>query len=69
MDEKLVELETRYSYQEDLLQQLNETVIAQQKQLDEQSRQLQFLHNQLVELRESASTAEPGPADEKPPHY
>ncbi|MEQ8314501.1 MAG: SlyX family protein [Gammaproteobacteria bacterium] len=69
MDEKLVDLETRYSYQEDLLQKLNETVIAQQKQLDEQSRQLKYLHDQLLELRESASSAEPGPADEKPPHY
>lgn len=69
MDEKLVDLETRYSYQEDLLQKLNETVIAQQKQLDEQSRQLKYLHDQLLELRESASAAEPGLADEKPPHY
>ena len=69
MKEKIVELETRYSFQEDMLQQLNETVVAQQKQLDLQAQQLQLLHTHLQELRESLQSRDVDSGQEKPPHY
>ena len=69
MKEKIEALESRYSFQEDLLEQLNSVVIEQQKQLDTQARQLQLLHKQIEELRESVQSREPGPDSERPPHY
>ncbi len=69
MNDKIIELETRYSYQEELLHQLNETVISQQQQLDQQGRQLQLLNKQLQELRENLPTSEADETQQKPPHY
>lgn len=72
MNERIEELEARYSFQEDLLQQLNEIVTAQQKQLDLQAKQLHLLHQQLQELQEFRDgQLSPGSdlTQEKPPHY
>ena len=35
MEEKLIDLETKFSFQEDLLNELNNVVANQQKQIDE----------------------------------
>jgi len=69
MKDKIEELETRYSFQEDLLQQLNDIVVAQQKQLDLQAQQLHVLHTHLQELRDSVQLREADSGQEKPPHY
>ena len=55
MEEKLVELETKFSYQEDLLSALNEVVIRQQRQLDELLRQMSAVKEQLQEAIERLS--------------
>ncbi len=70
MEEKLVELETKFSYQEDLLSALNEVVIRQQRQLDELLRQMSAVKEQLQEAIERVP-GEGGESDqnEKPPHY
>ncbi|MBL6905278.1 SlyX family protein [Gammaproteobacteria bacterium] len=70
MEEKLVELETKFSYQEDLLSALNEVVIRQQRQLDELLRQMSAVKEQLQEAIERVP-GEGGELDqnEKPPHY
>ncbi len=69
MEEKLIELETKLSYQEDLLSDLNAIVARQQRQLDE------FI-SEMSEIKEQLQNAvERGPAGgveeqiEKPPHY
>ena len=69
MEEKLIELETKFSYQEDLLSDLNAIVARQQRQLDE------FI-SEMSEIKEQLQNAvERGPAGvveeqiEKPPHY
>lgn len=69
MEDKLIELETRYSFQEELLEKLNQIVAEQQKQLDIQSQQLQLLHAQLSELRDNLQLDDSEPGQEKPPHY
>lgn len=69
MNDKIVELETRYSFQEDLLQQLNDTVSAHQQQLDLQAQQLKMLHKHLQELRDSMQSQEAEPGQDRPPHY
>lgn len=65
MEERIVELETRYAYLEDLVEKLSLVVHEQQQELD-------ALRREARRLRE-AFAAEPwtqgSMPDEKPPHY
>ena len=47
MEEKLIELETKFSYQEDLLSDLNGIVARQQRQLDELISEMSEIKEQL----------------------
>lgn len=63
---RMVELEIKASYAEDLLEQLNTTIYRQQQQIDRLLREVAGLRNQLPEgstpvLRDAR--------DELPPHY
>ena len=66
MESRLVEIETKLSFSEELLETLNRTVYRQQQQID----QLQL---ELGALREQVRTALPAESrnlgDETPPHY
>lgn len=66
-DERIIELETKLAYQEDLIQELNKTVFEQQKRLKQLEEAYQFLHAQAKEL--SASVSDGKAVDERPPHY
>lgn len=67
METRLVELETRVAFQEDTIQQLNDTVTQQQFQLEHLVRELQSIKARLSALTPSnvATEAEETP----PPHY
>jgi uncharacterized coiled-coil protein SlyX len=66
METRLIELENRFSYQEYTIQQLNEVVVAQQKQLAQQQRALERMQ-QLISQGESNIRR---PDEEvPPPHY
>ncbi len=66
-ERRLDELETKMAYQEDTIQQLNEALGCQQKQLDQLERTCQVLIDRLSDL---ADIAQPGnEVDERPPHY
>ena len=70
MDEKIIELETKFSFQEELLRELNESVINQQRQLEEMRHDIVRLQNQLSEVVDAQSAQISQTAnDEKPPHY
>ncbi len=69
MEDKLIELETKISYQEDLLADLNQIVVKQQRQLDELLRELSAIKEQLQESIERGSEQGELAQDEKPPHY
>ena len=65
-DERLMELEIKASFSEDLVEQLNQIIIRQQAQIDQ-------LILEVSELKRQAP-AEGGPAfrslmDDLPPHY
>ena len=64
-DERLTELEIRFTEQQRLLQELSDVVYAQQRTIDLLEAQLQVFRKKLE--------AEPGLVDagqqEKPPHY
>lgn len=70
LDTKLIELETKFSFQEDLLQSLDEVVTRQQADLEKLNLQVKHLQAQLQELAETPPAASQGSLeDEKPPHY
>lgn len=67
MEERIIELETKLSYQEDLLQELNSHVITQQAQIDKLNQLCGLLKEQVNEVMSSLPDASSG--DEVPPHY
>ena len=69
MEEKLIELETKFSYQEDLLSDLNDIVAKQQLQLDELITEMSGIKEQLLDAAERGSAEGHEEQDEKPPHY
>ncbi|MCQ8103863.1 SlyX family protein [Methylomonas sp. SURF-2] len=66
-EERIIELEIRQAYQEDLLQALNSVVAEQQKQIGKLEETCKLLHDKLKSLARAEPS--PGLADERPPHY
>jgi SlyX protein len=66
-DERIIELEIKLAYQDDLLQELNTIVAAQQRQIDQLEAALKWLHARMQSLSEER--ANPNNAIEIPPHY
>ena len=67
-EERLVNIETKISLQEDLVEELNKTVYQQQKKLDQLEEVCRTLARHIQSLAEAGST-EGKPANERPPHY
>jgi SlyX protein len=67
IEERLVNIETKLTFQEDLIEELNKTVYQQQKKLD----RLEAICESLVRHIESMAEERNGgmPANERPPHY
>ena len=67
MDDRLIELESRIAFQDHTLQELNEVIVRQQREIDELRRELEALRAQLKALAPAlvASRSEETP----PPHY
>ena len=65
LSERVDALESRLAYQDQTIEQLNETITAQWKQIDALTRQLAALTERLQE----AEANPPAPANERPPHY
>lgn len=65
VDQRLTELEIKAAFTEDLLEELNRTIVRQQQQID-------LLVRELLQLRDQADSAQPAfrsLRDELPPHY
>lgn len=67
MDARLDDLETKVAFQDDLVEELNRIVAAQQQQIDLLQQQVQLLYDQLRSLAPSHLAA--GTEEERPPHY
>lgn len=66
MENRVIELETKMAFAEDLLEELNRTAFRQQQQIEQLQQELRALRQQL----QAAMPAEQrNPADEVPPHY
>lgn len=67
MNERLTELEVRVAFQDKTLQDLNEVVIRQQREIDRLKRELEAMKSRLAGLAPSMVISR---EDEKPPpHY
>ena len=66
-EERLVNIETKIAYQEDLIEELNKTVYQQQQKLDRLEAICQSLASNIQSL--AAAKNDGMPAHERPPHY
>ena len=69
MNKELEELQTHIAFQEHTIAELNEALIAQQKQLDVFRIELRLLREKLGDVEQSLGSKPLSAADEKPPHY
>lgn len=70
MQERLDDLEAKFSFQEDTLQQLNEIIVKQRRVIDELTQKMAWLEGQVGELLADKDSSRPlSPDGEKPPHY
>jgi SlyX protein len=65
-DQRLMELEIKASFTEDMVEQLNQVIIRQQTQIDALIFEVQRLREQQ---RDSGLGQASAPRDELPPHY
>jgi SlyX protein len=65
LGDRIDDLETRLTFQDEAIETLNKTVTAQWQQIDALTRQVAALNERLQQAESNA----PGSADEPPPHY
>ena len=65
LSDRIDALESRLAYQDETIEQLNQTITAQWKQIDALTRQLTALSERMQEAEANA----PPTANERPPHY
>ena len=63
--ERIDALETRLTFQDEIIETLNKTITAQWHKIDALTRQIELLSERLREAEAHA----PGGANEPPPHY
>ncbi|HKB59198.1 MAG TPA: SlyX family protein [Gallionellaceae bacterium] len=67
-EERLVNIETKIAFQEDVIEELNKTIYQQQKKLERLEATCEALARHLSSLAESVNEIAPG-GNERPPHY
>ena len=67
LEERLVKIETKITFQEDLIEELNKLVYLQQKKIERLDSICESLVNHIEALEEAGS--ESRPINERPPHY
>ncbi len=68
-EERIIELEIKQAYQEDLIQALNQVVAEQQKQIGKLEETCKLLNDKIKSLALSLAERPLTPLDERPPHY
>ena len=68
IEERLTDIETKITFQEDLIEELNKTVYQQQQKLEHLGAICEALARQVRSLGEAAGDGK-APANERPPHY
>lgn len=70
-EKRLIGLETQLAFQDDLIEQLNQQVILQQRDILVLQEQLQLMAQRFKEIQQASEQQgdQPTAADERPPHY
>ncbi len=66
-EDRIIEIEIKQAYQEDLIQALNTVVANQQKQIGKLEETCKLLNEKIKSLAQSGQSVEI--VDERPPHY
>ncbi len=66
-ENRIIELEIKLSYQEDLIESLNNTVSEQQQQINRLENSLSLLHQRQQSLAETVEATQID--NQPPPHY
>jgi SlyX protein len=66
-EEAIIELQTKLSFQEDLLENLNQVITDQQSQITKLQRTVESMIGQMQSMQ--SSMQDNGPQQEIPPHY
>ena len=69
MDRRLTELEIKASFQEDLLDQLNQVIVRQQRDIAQLVRDVDTLRQQAQQVTDAGPGLLRDLRDELPPHY
>ena len=70
VEDRVVELETRLSFQEDTLQSLNQVITEQDRTIMQLQEQVRHLAEKLSDMEYSLEQGTgKAPANERPPHY
>jgi SlyX protein len=69
IDDQIVELQTRLSFQEDAIQALNLQVAKQDQELQITQRQILLLNQKINDLFFQLEKQQPNGGIERPPHY
>ena len=68
-DQRLTELEIKASFQEDLLDQLNQVIVRQQQDIAQLRRDMDTLRQQALQATDAGPGLLRDLRDELPPHY
>ena len=70
-EERLISMESQLAFQDDLIEQLNQQVILQQRDLHLLKEQLHLMAQRFKELQQTSEQQDEqaSAADERPPHY
>jgi SlyX protein len=66
-EEAIIELQTKLSFQEDLLENLNQVITDQQDQISKLQRTVEAMIGQMQSMQNASQ--DNGPQQEIPPHY
>ncbi len=66
-EDRLINIETKLAFQEDLIEELNKTVYQQQQKIERLEAICEALARQMRSLAEAGN--EKASANERPPHY
>ena len=67
VEDNIIEIQTKLSFAEESIEQLNDVIVSQQKMLDKLTRKIQLLDKKIED--ESQQWQQTNPVDETPPHY
>ena len=69
MQDEIIELQSKLSFQEQTINELNNALVSQQQQIDRLQLKIQLLQDSLAEVDEQAGSSTGQGQHEKPPHY